>query len=239
MGKAPAFQFYVRDWLSDPELRMASASSRGIWIDCLAYMWEARQRGMLVFHRDNLHRLVGCTKSEADLFLHEATTLNFADVTFCNSDVTLVNRRMLRDEKHRANTRLRVQRYRSNVPCNDDVTPPSSSSSSSSKKKRVCPFDMGTFTFFWTSYPRKVSKEEAKKAWAKLKPNAGLIEQIVEDVKRRTKFDPDWLEEGGKFIPYPATYLNRKRWEDEQTQLPDPHGWAKNPDGTWKREEEL
>ena len=98
---------------------------------------------------------------------------------------------------------------------------------------------MGTFTFFWTSYPRKVSKEEAKKAWAKLKPNAGLIEQIVEDVKRRTKFDPDWLEEGGKFIPYPATYLNRKRWEDEQTQLPDPHGWAKNPDGTWKREEEL
>jgi hypothetical protein len=37
---------------------------------------------------------------------------------------------------------------------------------------------------------------------------------ILADVeaKKRTQ---DWKKDGGKYIPYPATYLNGKRWEDE------------------------
>lgn len=25
----------------------------------------------------------------------------------------------------------------------------------------------------------------------------------------------DWLKENGQYIPYPSTWLNQKRWEDE------------------------
>ena len=28
----------------------------------------------------------------------------------------------------------------------------------------------------------------------------------------------DWLKENGKYIPFPATYLNGKRWEDERNE---------------------
>jgi hypothetical protein len=35
----------------------------------------------------------------------------------------------------------------------------------------------------------------------------------------QAKTQDDWIKDGGKFIPYPATWLNAKRWEDEETEL--------------------
>ena len=132
VGKLPAFQFYPRDWLSDPQLRGASHTTKGIWIDILCLMWEAPDRGRLVGSRAELTRMVGATPEDFDLFLVEVERLKFADVTLGNTEVTLENRRMVRDEKARHLTRLRVAKHRSNAPCNTNVTVPSSSSSSSS-----------------------------------------------------------------------------------------------------------
>jgi uncharacterized protein YdaU (DUF1376 family) len=39
-GKAPAFQFYVKDWLSDLHVRAMSPEERGIYIDLLAVLWN-------------------------------------------------------------------------------------------------------------------------------------------------------------------------------------------------------
>ena len=74
---------------------------------------------------------------------------------------------------------------------------------------------MSAFDLFWEVYPRKAGKEPARKAWKKLNPTNGMVEAIVENVKTRSKDDPQWTEEDGRFIPYPATYLNQRRWEDE------------------------
>lgn len=151
MGKAPAFQFYVRDWLSDPSLQAASASSRGIWINALCYMWEAPVRGELKASVGALARLLNATPKEFDLFLSEAQSLGFAsvtcnaDVTDCNSDVTVRNRRMYREQQERNKTNKRVQKHRkkkaAEEACNAKVTVPSSSSSSSSGTKvpSFCP----------------------------------------------------------------------------------------------------
>ena len=138
MGKAPAFQFYVRDWLSDPQLRQCSFVVRGMWIDFLCYMWEAPEKGVLRGTISSLSRLIGAAPEEMKTFMAECLKYQFAsvtcngDVTNCNSEVTLINRRMVREEKTRNDTKLRVRKHRSNVKGNDDVTPPSSSSSSSS-----------------------------------------------------------------------------------------------------------
>jgi hypothetical protein len=134
-GKAPAFQFYVRDWLSDPELQSCPASTRGIWINCLCFMWESQGRGKLTGKKDYLARMLNATAAEFDQFLKDASVTKFANVTICNSDVTIENRRMSREEKEKKNTRMRVRRHRESKPCNADVTPPSSSSSSSSCTK--------------------------------------------------------------------------------------------------------
>lgn len=138
MGKAPAFQFYVRDWLADPELRMASHSTKGIWIDLLCFMWEAQERGKLVGSKDRLRLLVGATESDFDLFLSECQSLNFAtiiiskpsSVTLSDNNVTLINRRMHGEYINRQNTRLRTERWRKKRKCDNDVTHSSSSSSS-------------------------------------------------------------------------------------------------------------
>jgi hypothetical protein len=77
-------------------------------------------------------------------------------------------------------------------------------------KEDIYPFDE-----FWKAYPKKKAKEDARKAWNKLKPNESLGKEIIQAVTEAAK-TKDWLKEKGKYIPYPATYLNGKRWEDER-----------------------
>lgn len=72
-----------------------------------------------------------------------------------------------------------------------------------------------SFESFWKIYPRKTSKKSAHKAWVKLKPDRDLQEKIISAVRKRARSDPEWLKDGGKFIPHGSTYLNGERWEDE------------------------
>ena len=81
-----------------------------------------------------------------------------------------------------------------------------------STKQDVYPFEE-----FWSAYPKKKAKEAAKKAWIKLKPDESLGKEIIQAVTESAK-TKDWLKENGKYIPYPATYLNGKRWEDERNE---------------------
>lgn len=73
------------------------------------------------------------------------------------------------------------------------------------------------FSMFWQAYPRRVGKASAEKAWIK-NGCAKLVPQILTAV-RACKISADWTKEGGQFIPYPATWLNRHGWEDELQPL--------------------
>lgn len=73
------------------------------------------------------------------------------------------------------------------------------------------------FHAFWQAYPRKQAKEEARRAWAKVNPDAELQAQILEAVACQVS-GADWTREGGRFIPYPASWLNGKRWTDQGTE---------------------
>ena len=77
----------------------------------------------------------------------------------------------------------------------------------------------GAFTAFWDAYPRKKSKGKAEKAWLKIKPDEQLSTAIVSAVER-AKTSADWQRDGGQFIPYPATWLNAKGWEDADASSP-------------------
>lgn len=70
------------------------------------------------------------------------------------------------------------------------------------------------FDRFWRLYPNKKNKANARKAWAKLKVADDLFDQIVAGLARYCA-SPDWVKDGGQFIPHPTTWLNGKRWEDE------------------------
>jgi hypothetical protein len=78
------------------------------------------------------------------------------------------------------------------------------------------------FEMFWNEYPKKISKSDAIKSWNKINPQNGLFEKIIEAIKKQ-KQSEQWTKDNGNFIPYPTTWINGRRWEDE---LPQPHPMA-------------
>ena len=148
--KAPAFQFYVKDWLTDVELQACTAATRGIWINALCLMWTSRTRGILSGEDVVLARMLNCNMDEFEAFLNEAEAYRFCDISVtCHGEiqkshreVTLTNRRMWKEEKDREDARLRKQKQREkgkngevSRQSHEKVTSPSSSSSSSSSSK--------------------------------------------------------------------------------------------------------
>jgi hypothetical protein len=67
---------------------------------------------------------------------------------------------------------------------------------------------------FWPAYPKKKAKDDALKAFLKRKPDAAMLNAMLAAIAWQSKTE-DWMKDGGKFIPYPATWLNDGRWNDE------------------------
>ena len=74
------------------------------------------------------------------------------------------------------------------------------------------------FNKFWTAYPKHIAKQSAVKAFEKLKPDEKLLEAMLKAIELQ-KESKQWEKDGGAFIPYPATWLNQRRWEDELPQV--------------------
>lgn len=89
------------------------------------------------------------------------------------------------------------------------------------RKRAKTPSQQEMFDRFWQAYPKKRSKGQAEKTWAKIKPSEQLLAVIL-DALERAKTSIDWTKEGGNFIPHPSTWLNAKGWEDEYTQPREP-----------------
>ena len=69
------------------------------------------------------------------------------------------------------------------------------------------------FLGFWNFYPVHKSKQAAIRAWDRLRPSDELIAEIGKALTRQ-KQSEEWTREDAR-IPYAATYLNQRRWEDE------------------------
>lgn len=75
------------------------------------------------------------------------------------------------------------------------------------------------FEAFWTAYPRKQGKAAARKVFARLKVDEGLLAQMLEAIDAQKRC-AQWSTDGGKYIPQPTTWLNQGRWEDEVDAQP-------------------
>lgn len=91
----------------------------------------------------------------------------------------------------------------------------SSSSSSSISDTHVCADqDANGFDAFWASYPRRVGKDAARRAWARLAPDMATQRAITAAIAQQRQTD-QWKRH---VVPNPATWLNEGRWQDEPTQ---------------------
>lgn len=233
MGKLPWFPFYPADWLSDG-VAGCSLAARGLWIHLLCIMHLGPNYGYLSDTKgqpispDSLARRCGCTFEEFNTLLAE---LEAAGVPSRKPEGVIFSRRMVRDAEKRAGDAQRQQKHRSRGASHAPVTPLSRSchrdlqkSESDKRKHSSADADVRAssttkqtpgFDDFYRAYPKKRGREDAARAWRKVRPeDVSAILAAVEGFKA----SEDWQRENGRYVPYPATFLNGRRWEDQVSE---------------------
>lgn len=71
------------------------------------------------------------------------------------------------------------------------------------------------FDQFWSSYPKKKSKQTARKAWnSKANESKPPIDEMLRILEANKQSD-QWTKSKGEYVPYPASWINAHGWEDE------------------------
>jgi hypothetical protein len=102
-GKRPAFQFYPKDWLSNPKLRLCSVAARGVWADLLCIMHSGEPYGHLALGgfaipNEAAARMIGLP---LPLYRRHLSEIEKNGVSSRTSDGVLYSRRMVKDERIR------------------------------------------------------------------------------------------------------------------------------------------
>ena len=84
-----------------------------------------------------------------------------------------------------------------------------------SNEKENNPF----FDRFWSAYPRKVAKPAAIKQFKAIDPDEETLQKMLSAIEKGKRSE-QWQKDGGQFIPYPATWLHQRRWEDQTQAVP-------------------
>lgn len=104
-------KFYPRDYLYDT--RILTLEERGAWMDLLCFMWNAPERGKLIAHPQQLAQMVGLEWGNFQVILDALERKGVTQVSrLSNGDVTLVSRRMSRDDNALRLNADRQERFR-------------------------------------------------------------------------------------------------------------------------------
>lgn len=177
-------------WVEDYPTRL-------VWITLLAAM--DRDGFVQAATTRNVAALAGVTPAEA-----EAAMARFEAPDPASSNPAHEGRRVAREaggwrvlnaaHYRRSQTRPRATRTatpRPPAPADDDLA----------------------FLAFWRAYPNKAARQNAKKAWARLQPDAALQARILQAIALHQRSDT-WQRDEGRFVPHAATFLNQRRFDD-------------------------
>ena len=118
--------------------------------------------------------------------------------------------------------------YKSNIKSKNIPLPPAGDCEQKDSKTAL----MERFEIFYKAFPKHKSRGDAEKAWKTLKPDDKKLAEIMDGLDR-AKHSPDWKKENGRFIPYPATWLRAKGWEDEQNTGSSASKWHTEQKKGW------
>ena len=136
MGKAPSFQFYPMDWRRDLEEHPLEVE--GAWIRICCKLFWAKNRGELTKPIEQWVKILGVPKTKTLKIINYIKDNEIGEVFVrSNGNITIISRRMQREEKEKLNNRERQKKHYHKHKSNKNLTPPSSSSSSTSLKKKT------------------------------------------------------------------------------------------------------
>lgn len=116
MGKLPYFNFYPSDWTRD--MHKHPLKIAGAWITICCELHWSEPRGKATNNLDEWARILGTTPEDTKEILEYISLKGICDVTQRNGNITVMSRRIYREEmeriSNRENNKLRQQKYRSN-----------------------------------------------------------------------------------------------------------------------------
>lgn len=229
MSKLPFMQFYPADWLQDTQI--LSLEAQGAWIKILCALHAASERGRKTSATRQWQQFLGYPEDDRALLLlgelQEVADIDARDQdgnasNLSNAvEITISSRRMIRDEVKRNQELERKRRYEDANPTrkrrasDGNPTPiyqKSEVRSHISEEDKSSASGAG-FKQFWEAYPKKRARGDAEKAWKAVKPDPSLLAAILRAIEQQAR-SPEWTKDAGQFIPYPASWLRAKRWQD-------------------------
>ena len=222
----PYLPLYIQDYLTDEKLNECSPATQGVYIKLLCVLHKMEEYGTILLKQSDKQSNKQ-TKNFAIKFAKQITfpveTIEEALVELLDNGVMsldgdiLFQKRMVKDNK------LSIIRAESGKKGGETTWKKPSFAKANAKAKTIANSESeyenesiynDAFNKFWEAYPKKRSKGQAEKAFKKLKPDDLLLKTILEKIEL-LKLTDDWKKDKGQFIPYPATWLNAKGWEDE------------------------
>jgi uncharacterized protein YdaU (DUF1376 family) len=230
MNKPPAFQFYVKDWLSDPKVMRMTPAQRGVYIHLLAIDWneeglEDNDEAIAGICGDNEGWLKGGYSIVKGCFNQHPSKPGF--ITNGRLQQEREKQRAWREKSSEGGKKSGLVRseqatYKKSkgrlttlqaARLNGGSTLQSSSASSFANNPPLSPKGE-CFVIFYKAYPKKKAKGAALRAWNKIPNACELLPEMLSAIEQQKK-SPGWLKDNGQFIPHPATWLHDQGWLDE------------------------
>ena len=241
--KLPSMQFYPGDYLKDAELRLCSPAARGVWMDILCLMFEAKRRGVL--RAKTIKKLSKMVSGCKPKYIQELIDNKVMFVAPRSG--AFYSKRLIRDEIARRRKafsgRKGGKQTASKTQANREAKRGSSSSSSSSvsaspsnksnSATAVCQH-LNTLVREWTGSPLpKVTEEKIReKLFVDLSPEeaqattAGDLKASVENwrahqtqARRRNQTEPNY---GLGYLKNILIKKKDKKWLQEKNQPAGP-----------------
>lgn len=234
----PYIPLYVMDFATDEKLANCSAESTGVYIRLMCILHKMEDYGVIELKAkdkqnggDTVHdfalKLVRQMPYEVTCIERSLRELIDEGVITLEGD-KLYQKRMVKDgdisrkraeagarrgkpkeAPEQANDEQTSQQKASKTPANEEAE-------QDEPKQEAPKKDLieERFSAFWKAYPRKSGKGGARKSWNRIAPTQELFEKIMAALEA-AKSCEQWRKDNGQYIPYPATWLNQERWDDD------------------------
>jgi hypothetical protein len=219
------FRMWI-DILDDPKLAVSvtAAETFRVTVLLMAYARELNNAGKIDQPDDVIAWRLRITIPELKKHLKHLSDLKIIELKPELHFINWAKRQFLSDSSTERVKRFRVGKR--NVSKLFRETPPDTDTETDTDTENktpltpLCPTSKTTldghvfFDRFWRSYPKRIGKGAAEKAFKKIKPSESLLQTMILAIENFTESE-QWKKDGGQYIPNPATWLNQKRWEDE------------------------
>jgi len=265
--KRPSFQFYPADWLSDMQLRMLPWASKGLYMDLLCYCWRegwipsdssaiAQLSGchdsaiiqpcLKLFQVDPIdpskliHKRIQEEKNKQDQYSKERSESGKRGAKAkWNKEIqkenSSANGSATKEPIAKNGSSTSISSATSTTDNTKHISPKGDESEIGKSRKELNSDLSNKAETIYSYYPRKVGKTAAIKAIV-LAMKYESYEKLLETVKTYAE-KIAWKEP--QFIPYPSTWFNEGRFNDDQSDWEKPSSGQKPDHRAAKKENEF